>query len=113
MVKDKILSREELSSICKNLHQEKKTIGFTSGAFDIIHAGHADYLEKAKSQCDILVVGINSDKSVQRYKGPSRPIIPLEQRIIMVAALESVDYVFSFELESWHSSLYFTYYLKS
>jgi D-glycero-D-manno-heptose 1,7-bisphosphate phosphatase len=97
MIHDKIKSRKQLSKICVALHKENKTIGFTSGAFDLIHAGHADYLEKTKAFCDILVVGVNSDQSVKKYKGPDRPIINEEQRIKLVAALESVDYVFLFD----------------
>ena len=97
MIKDKIKSRKKLSDICDTLHGKGKTVGFTSGAFDLLHAGHADYLEKAKEICDVLIVGVNSDRSVKKYKGPDRPIIKEEQRLKLVAALESVDYVFLFD----------------
>jgi D-glycero-D-manno-heptose 1,7-bisphosphate phosphatase len=63
----------------------------------LLHAGHVDYLEEAKALCDVLVVGVNSDLSVKKYKGPKRPIINEEHRLKMVAALESVDYVFLFD----------------
>lgn len=72
-------------------------MGFTSGAFDIVHAGHVDYLEQAKDLCDVLIVGVNTDASIRKYKGPDRPINPETQRAEVVAALESVDYVFLFE----------------
>ena len=97
MIQDKIKTRAELVRICSDLKKKGNTIGFTSGAFDLLHAGHVDYLEKAKAICDFLIVGINSDKSVKRYKGMGRPIVAQNQRAKVVAALESVDYVFIFE----------------
>jgi rfaE bifunctional protein nucleotidyltransferase chain/domain len=97
MIKDKIKTRKALSKICGSLRKSGKTIGFTSGAFDLLHAGHVDYLEKARGLCDVLIVGINSDQSIKKYKGPDRPIIIEEQRLKVVAALESVDYVFLFD----------------
>ena len=97
MIQDKIKTRKELGEICRNLKKKGSIIGFTSGVFDLLHAGHVDYLEKAKSICDILIVGINSDKSVRRYKGMGRPIVAQNQRAKVVAALESVDYVFIFD----------------
>jgi rfaE bifunctional protein nucleotidyltransferase chain/domain len=93
---DKFLPREQVAEICVQLRREGRKIGFTSGAFDLLHAGHADYLDRARRACDVLVVGVNTDDSVRRYKGPSRPLIPEEQRARLVAALESVDYVFLF-----------------
>jgi len=70
---------------------------FTNGAFDILHAGHATYLDWARRQGGALVVGMNSDASVRRYKGPTRPVIPQDQRARMLAALECVDYVVVFD----------------
>lgn len=96
-ISSKIKTREELAVTCEDLRKECKNIGFTSGAFDIFHAGHADYLQKAKSKCDVLVIGLNSDKSVKEYKGDSRPIISENERLKVVAALECVDYVFLFD----------------
>lgn len=96
MIEDKIKSRETLKAICKVLKGEGKTVGFTSGAFDLLHAGHVDYIEKAKALCDILVVGVNSDASIKKYKGEKRPLVSEHQRAKVVAALESVDYVFIF-----------------
>ena len=97
MVHDKIKTRSDLVEICSSLKKHSKTIGFTSGAFDLLHAGHVAYLESAKNFCDILVVGINSDMSVRKYKGSDRPIIKEENRIKVVAALEAVNYVFLFD----------------
>lgn len=96
MINDKIKSREALAEILVPLRNSGKRIGFTSGAFDLLHAGHVGYLEKAKSKCDILVVGINTDASVKSYKGDDRPINSEDRRIKVIAALESVDFVFLF-----------------
>ena len=96
MIEDKIKTRESLKKLCQSLRSEGKTIGFTSGVFDLIHAGHVDYLQKAKAMCDVLIVGVNSDSSVRGYKGEGRPIVEEAQRVKVVAALEPVDYVFTF-----------------
>lgn len=93
---DKYLSRERVAELCGVLRREGRRIGFTSGAFDLLHAGHADFLERARGLCDLLVVGVNRDESVRRYKGPGRPVVEEEERARLVAALESVDYVFLF-----------------
>jgi D-glycero-D-manno-heptose 1,7-bisphosphate phosphatase len=95
-IKDKIKTREELAKLSESWKKENKTVGFTSGAFDILHAGHVSYLEAAKSKVDILIVAINSDSSVKQYKDESRPINPEKSRLTTIAALESVDYVFLF-----------------
>lgn len=84
------------NEIAKLLDRNKK-IGFTSGSFDILHAGHVSYLEKAKAKCDVLVVGVNSDISVKKYKGEDRPIVPEQDRIKIISSLVSVDYVFLFD----------------
>ncbi len=96
MVPDKIKTREALRSLLQLKRDEGKTIGFTSGVFDLIHAGHVDYLQQAKAQCDCLVVGVNDDESVRRYKGSNRPLVPAEQRMRVLAAMMDVDYVFQF-----------------
>lgn len=96
MTNNKIKTRKELAEIVKKLKKQGRKIGFTSGAFDILHAGHADYLQKAKKKCDVLIVGVNTDKSVKKYKDPLRPINNEKDRIKLVAALEEVDYVFLF-----------------
>ena len=78
--------------------QEKgKKIVFTNGCFDILHRGHVTYLNQARDLGDLLIVGINSDESVKRLKGPERPVNVLEDRAYVLSALKSVDYVISFE----------------
>ena len=77
--------------------KEGKTLVFTNGCFDLLHKGHVQYLEEAKMQGDILIVGINSDTSVKRLKGEERPIQNLDNRMNVLAALESVDPVIPFE----------------
>ena len=96
-IADKIIERKDLALIRKEADQDDFRIVFTNGCFDLMHSGHAIYLEEALAQGDILVVGVNSDESVRRLKGLSRPIIPLQDRMLMLAALEAVDYVVSFE----------------
>jgi cytidyltransferase-related domain len=83
--------------IIQKEREKGKKIVFTNGCFDIIHAGHVDYLEKAKSLGDFLVVGLNSDESVKRLKGPTRPVNPVDQRKKVLQALKSVDLVIVFE----------------
>jgi D-beta-D-heptose 7-phosphate kinase/D-beta-D-heptose 1-phosphate adenosyltransferase len=69
---------------------------FTNGCFDLIHAGHVRYLERARRHGDLLVVGLNTDASVRRLKGPGRPIMPLRERATVVGAMAAVDYVVPF-----------------
>jgi len=95
--REKIKSKEELAQILNDLRGEGKRIVFTNGCFDLLHWGHVTYLERAKEEGNLLIVGINSDDSVRRIKGEGRPILPLEERMAVVAALESVDYVVPFE----------------
>lgn len=91
---NKILSKEEL---LKKLKRQNKKVVFTNGCFDIVHFGHIKYLEKAKRLGDILVVGLNSNSSVKRLKGESRPINSQFQRACMLAAFYFVDFVVIFE----------------
>ncbi|HOD18262.1 MAG TPA: D-glycero-beta-D-manno-heptose 1-phosphate adenylyltransferase [Candidatus Cloacimonadota bacterium] len=93
MSNGKIITREEFAK----LDLEDKKIVFTNGCFDILHAGHVQYLEQAKKLGDILVVGLNSDASVRRLKGENRPINKQEDRALVLAALEFVDYIIIFE----------------
>ncbi len=80
------------------LAQRRKdaTIVFTNGCFDLLHAGHADLLTRAKALGDILIVGLNTDESVTRLKGPSRPVTPLDQRAFVLACLACTDFIISF-----------------
>ncbi|NPB07909.1 MAG: D-glycero-beta-D-manno-heptose 1-phosphate adenylyltransferase [Aquificae bacterium] len=91
------VSLEELLSVLEEERKKGKRVVFTNGCFDIIHAGHVDYLKKAKALGDILVVGMNSDESVRRIKGSRRPVIPQELRAVVLEALKPVDYVVVFE----------------
>jgi D-beta-D-heptose 7-phosphate kinase/D-beta-D-heptose 1-phosphate adenosyltransferase len=92
-----IKTYDEIVELSKELRQRGKKIVFTNGCFDILHVGHVKYLETAKSFGDILILGLNSDSSVKRLKGESRPINIQEDRAYTLAALESVDYVVLFE----------------
>ncbi|OGQ13393.1 MAG: hypothetical protein A3B70_07215 [Deltaproteobacteria bacterium RIFCSPHIGHO2_02_FULL_40_11] len=78
------------------LPRKKKKVVFTNGCFDLLHVGHVQYLQKAKKLGDILVLALNSDASVQKIKGPNRPLVPFKQRAEIMAALECVDFVTSF-----------------
>ena len=91
------LGQNELKKICQSLKQDGKKIVFTNGCFDIVHAGHIDYLTKAKALGDVLVVGLNSDKSVRNIKGDKRPIIPEQERAMIISNLKPVDYVTLFD----------------
>lgn len=82
-----------LISQLKRAKKRKKTIVFTNGVYDLIHAGHVTLLKKAKRLGDVLVVGINTDASVKRLKGPKRPIASQADRAQMLSALDAVDYV--------------------
>lgn len=93
-----VLSRTELVGIRKQLKMAGTRVVFTNGCFDIIHRGHVDYLTKAKALGDVLVVGVNTDSSVQRLnKGPGRPVVEEDDRAAVMAALVPVDYVCLFD----------------
>ena len=89
-----------LGNLHESLHQwrsDGKRIVFTNGCFDILHRGHVEYLSEAADLGDMLIVGVNSDASVSRLKGPHRPIIDEKSRVLLLAALECVDAVIVFE----------------
>jgi rfaE bifunctional protein nucleotidyltransferase chain/domain len=90
---DKILTLEQVDAWVAAERAAGLRIGFTCGAFDIMHAGHAQYLAEAKAMCDRLLVAVNSDESIQRYKNPLRPVNPWKERAFVVAALASCDRV--------------------
>ena len=96
---EKIKSIEEIKGIIDEAHRLGKKVVLANGCFDILHVGHVRYLKDAKRHGDLLVVAVNSDSSVKRLKGPTRPYMPQEERAEIVAALECVDYVFIFEDE--------------
>lgn len=93
----KILDRQAMQMEREILRASGKKLVFTNGCFDILHFGHVTYLEFARRQGDALCVGLNSDDSVRRAKGPNRPVNPQGDRAAVLAALRSVDYVVIFE----------------
>lgn len=90
---DKIVAREDLPTLRERLRREGRRLVMTNGCFDLMHAGHASYLEYARGLGDALLVALNTDASVRRLKGPSRPVVDERNRARMMAALECVDYV--------------------
>jgi D-beta-D-heptose 7-phosphate kinase/D-beta-D-heptose 1-phosphate adenosyltransferase len=96
-MKGKIKTKEELQKLIHSLKKDGKRIVFTNGCFDILHVGHVRYLEQAKSLGDVLVVGINSDRSVRGLKGPRRPILPVEERGEILSGLGCTDYIAVFD----------------
>ena len=92
-MKQKIKERKELLRIIKNLKAKGKRIVFTNGCFDLLHIGHIRYLEKARALGDALVVGVNSDSSVRKLKGPKRPVLPVTERAEILSGLGCVDYI--------------------
>lgn len=96
MLFKKIKNLPDTVTAVRKLQKNNKKIVFTNGCFDILHAGHASYLSKAKSLGDALVVGLNSDGSVKKIKGDARPIVSQKNRALLLAALEAVDFVVIF-----------------
>jgi len=98
-------SLDEFLKIRKKIKEENKKLVFTNGVFDIIHRGHVDYLLRAKALGDYLVVALNSDASVKRLKGETRPINKLEDRAFVLFNLKPVDFVISFEEDTPYNVL--------
>ena len=92
-----ILSKETAAKLIEELKLQGKKVVFTNGCFDILHVGHLRYLNEAKRQGDVLIVGVNSDASVKRIKGESRPINSEKDRAEMLCGLKAVDYTVIFE----------------
>ena len=95
-----LVSKELLTDICREARKNNLKVVFTNGCFDVLHAGHAIYLAEAKKLGDLLVVGLNTDSSVRKLKGESRPINNENDRAIVLSALKSVDYVCLFDEET-------------
>ena len=93
----RVVSRDDVKKLVVEARGGERTVVFTNGCFDLLHRGHVDLLGKARSLGDVLVVGINTDASVRRLKGSSRPWTPEEDRAAVIAALASVDLVVLFE----------------
>jgi len=92
-----VIPRGDLAALGERLRREERRIAFANGCFDLLHVGHVRYLQGAREQGDVLVVGVNSDRSVTALKGPGRPLLKAEARCELVAALECVDYVVVFD----------------
>lgn len=96
LIKNKILTLQDLETKLREWSKEGKKIVFTNGCFDIIHQGHIDYLAKAKDLGDILIIGLNTDQSVSTIKGKNRPIQDQESRAIILASMQFVDAIVYF-----------------
>lgn len=97
---DAVLKKEDLAEAIAQYRKQNKKIVFTNGCFDLLHVGHVRYLKQAKSLGDILVVGINTDASVQKLKGPTRPIQNENDRAEILASLNDVDHTILFAEET-------------
>jgi rfaE bifunctional protein nucleotidyltransferase chain/domain len=102
----RVWPREELARELATLRARGKVrVVLANGCFDVLHVGHVRYLEGARARGDVLVVALNTDRSVHANKGPGRPVIPLAERAEIVGALRAVDYVVSFEEETLEATL--------
>ena len=99
-MKNKYVSLNKCINLTKQLKKQKKRIVMTNGCFDIIHSGHVDYLTKSKKLGDILIVAVNSDRSVKKLKGRSRPINSLKNRIKVLNVISCIDFIISFNHET-------------
>jgi rfaE bifunctional protein nucleotidyltransferase chain/domain len=95
--REKIGSLEAVAARVAAARAAGRSIALANGCFDVLHVGHVRYLAGAKAEADVLVVGINGDRSVAKLKGPGRPILPEADRAMLVAALRSVDHVIVFQ----------------
>ncbi|MCI0405873.1 MAG: D-glycero-beta-D-manno-heptose 1-phosphate adenylyltransferase [candidate division Zixibacteria bacterium] len=91
-----LVTLSALQKIVLRLKKRKKKIAFTNGCFDLLHAGHISLLQEAKRLGDILIIGLNTDRSVQKLKGKGRPVVPQKDRALVLSALRDVDYVVFF-----------------
>jgi len=96
-VSEKLKQTDELREIVRQAKRNGRKVVFTNGCFDILHRGHLEILRGAKSYGDILIVALNTDRSVRSIKGPSRPVVAESDRAELIAALEMVDYVILFD----------------
>jgi rfaE bifunctional protein nucleotidyltransferase chain/domain len=96
-VPEKLKSADEIAAIAAQAKKSGKRVVFTNGCFDLLHRGHVHVLRRAKAAGDLLIVGLNSDRSVKSIKGPLRPILPESERAELIAAMEMVDYVVLFD----------------
>ena len=97
--KNKIISKNDLPQFLENQLKDKKII-FTNGCFDILHSGHIHLLKEAKALGDILIVGVNSDRSVSKLKGHNRPINKINERLVLLESIEFIDFLIEFKEET-------------
>ncbi len=97
---EKVKTLTELKKIVADIRSAGKRVVFANGCFDMLHGGHISYLQSAKAQGDMLVVGVNSDVSMKKIKGDKRPIYPEQERLELLAAIQYVDYLMLFDEES-------------
>ena len=97
---DKLLNHRAAARLCHLARRRQECVVFTNGCFDLLHAGHVRSLEQARSLGDHLLVAVNADVSVRRLKGAGRPLVPARQRALILAALESVDWVVVFRADT-------------
>ena len=93
----KIKSRPQMVDVRAQLKTDGLRVVFTNGCFDLLHSGHASYLAFARGQGDVLIVGVNSDRSVRELKGETRPVVEEDERALLLASLEAVDFVVIFD----------------
>ncbi|MBL7074338.1 D-glycero-beta-D-manno-heptose 1-phosphate adenylyltransferase [candidate division KSB1 bacterium] len=96
----RVIGIKELTNVRRKARTGGKKVVFTNGVFDILHRGHVEYLGRAKELGDILIVGLNSDRSVRKIKGDRRPLVPQEDRAFILAGLKDVSYVCLFDQET-------------
>lgn len=96
----KIRSLKELLPIRRKLRRQGKTVVFTNGCFDLLHGGHIRLFQEAKKRGDVLIVALNTDASIRKLKGPSRPVFPLRERLEVLAAMADIDYLTWFSEET-------------
>jgi rfaE bifunctional protein nucleotidyltransferase chain/domain len=96
LARDKVASRAEVARRVAEARAAGRRVAFANGCFDVLHVGHVRYLQGARAEGDLLVVGVNGDDSVRRLKGEGRPVLPEADRALLVAALKSVDLVVVF-----------------
>jgi rfaE bifunctional protein nucleotidyltransferase chain/domain len=97
IVTGKLKSLDELTAIAAQAREKGKSVVFTNGCFDILHRGHVHILRQAKAAGDLLIVALNSDRSVKQIKGEKRPVLPETDRIELIGAMEMVDYIVVFD----------------
>jgi len=97
---DKYLTLQDAAALRDILRNQGKTVVLTNGCFDLLHGGHVHLFKQAKKLGDVLIVAVNEDVSIQRLKGPTRPVFPLEERLEVLAAVEYIDYLVSFSQDT-------------